>query len=131
MKKTGCIPRQAKVLQKMRELEPDNLNLRVKIVEINLQAGNEEQARQELQEILDGLAGDDGRALKIHELFLSKFPQDPVLKIGLGEALIHKGEITRGISLLNEVLSQDPENDRILRALAEGYRCQGASRTSG
>lgn len=122
--KSGMIPEAVNVLQKMRDLEPENLNIRVKIIETHLQAGSPDNARSEFADTVALLEPkrDFVRLQKIYDFFLPKFPEDPQMRIGLARVLIRKGEPARGIELLNGVLSARPGDESILRLLADGYR---------
>ena len=112
------------VLQKMAELEPENLNIHVRIAEFYAQAGLRVKAREEFAQVLGLLreAREFTRVAKLYEIFLPLFPNDPEMKAGLAEALVRKGEIEKGLQLLKALLRDNPENSQILKALAFGYR---------
>lgn len=112
------------VLQKMAELEPENINVHVKIAECYVQAGLREKAREEITQVLVLLreAREFSRMAKLYELFLPLFPNDPEMKTGLAEVLVRKGEIEKGLQLLKALLRDNPENSQILKVLAFGYR---------
>lgn len=112
------------VLQKMAELEPENLNIHIKIAECYAQAGLREKAREEFTQILVllGEAREFSRMARLYEIFLPLFPNDPEMKAGLAEVLIRQGEVAKGLQLLKSLLRDNPENSRILKALAFGYR---------
>lgn len=112
------------VLQKMRELEPENLNILVKIAEIYAKSGLKDRAREELEHALSTLRkkGDDTKVLKLYEIFLPLYPDLPEMKVGMAQALIQKGETEKGMHLLKNLLQEDPENPEILKTLAHAYR---------
>ncbi|HXV21276.1 MAG TPA: tetratricopeptide repeat protein [Desulfuromonadales bacterium] len=112
------------VLQKMAELEPENLNIHVRIAEFYAQTGLRDKAWAELSQILDQLreARDFTRVAKLYEMFQPLFPNDPKMKIGFAEALVRKGEVEKGLQMLKVLLRDSPENSQILKALAFGYR---------
>jgi tetratricopeptide (TPR) repeat protein len=112
------------VLQKMAELEPENLNIHVRIAEFYAQAGLRDKAREEFTQVLDLLreAREFTRVAKLYEIFLPLFPNDPEMKAGLAEALVRKGEVEKGLQLLKALLRDSPENSQVLKALAFGYR---------
>lgn len=115
------------VLEKMKELDPENLNIRVKISECYARAGEPGQAKEEFRDVLGRLKGkeDFGRILKLYEIFLPLFPEDPELKTTLAKVLIHQGEAERGIQLAKSLLQDQPEDPEILQALAQGYGAAG------
>lgn len=82
------------VLQNMAELEPDNLNIQVKIAEYYAQSGLREKAREVLSQVLEQLhvAQDFSRISRLYELFLPFFPGDPEIMAGFAEALVRRGD---------------------------------------
>ncbi len=115
------------VLEKMKELDPENLNIRVKISECYARAGEPGQAKEEFRDVLGRLKEkeDFGRILKLYEIFLPLFPEDPELKTTLAKVLIHQGEAERGIQLAKSLLQDQPEDPEILQTLAQGYGAAG------
>jgi tetratricopeptide (TPR) repeat protein len=115
------------VLQKMKGLEPENLNIRVKIVECCMQAGHKDKGRAEFQEILAILEKkeDFARILQLYEKNLTLFPGDFKIETGLGKALISTGQVEKGIQILKNLLLSNPEDAGILRLLVQGYRKKG------
>jgi len=122
--KQGNVSEAIEVLRKMRELEPENLNILVKIAETHARAGGQEKAREEFDVAHAILRekGDQGRILKLHEMFLAICPDDLRIKTGLAKALIEKDETEKGLQLLQSLLQDRPEDDEVLRALVLGYR---------
>jgi tetratricopeptide (TPR) repeat protein len=122
--KNRMFPEAVNVLQKMRDLEPENLNIRVKVAEGYAQSGNMAQARRDFDDILKDLKTkeDHPRILKLYEILIPLFPKDSGMKAGLAQALIEGKEAEKGINLLRSLLKDDPENPLVLRILAQGYR---------
>jgi len=122
--KNAMLPEAIKVLQKMKELEPENLNLRVKVAETYAHEGLKEKAREEILEILEKLREkqDFARILKLYDLFLLHFPGDFELQTGQARALLEQGETDRALESLKGLLPQDPDNTVILPLLALCYR---------
>ncbi len=125
--KNGMLPEAINVLQKMKELEPGNLNIRVKIAETHASEGLKEKALEEFQEILELLRQkqDFPRILKLYDLFLPHSPEDPELLRGQAEARIEQGDFDRGLETLRELQLKDPDNPEVLLALGRAYRKQG------
>jgi tetratricopeptide (TPR) repeat protein len=115
------------VLQKMKGLEPENLNIHVKIVECCMQGGHKDKSRAEFQEIFAILQKkeDFARILQFYEKFLTLFPGDFEIETGLGKALISTGQVEKGIQVLKNLLLSNPEDAGILRLLVQGYRKKG------
>jgi len=114
-------------LQKMKEVDPENLNIRVKLSEMYAKDGLQDDALAELRETMGILQAkrEPAKILKLHDMFPTLFLSDSALKIGLATVFIQQGEEEKGISLLQEVLQQEPDNWSALRALAGGYRKLG------
>jgi len=112
----------ASVLQKMKSLDPGNLNIRVKIIEIYGRLEMQEKARTEMDKVLLTLheSKDYARLLKVHEIFLQQFPDDINLSIDRAHVLVLTGHHNEGIELLEPLSIQQPENQQILSALAQG-----------
>lgn len=112
------------VLQKMRELEPENLNILVKIAETYAKVGLKDKARDEFEQALAILRQkeDFSRVLKLYEIFLPLYPNRPQMKIGMAQALIQKGDAEKGMQILKNLLQEDPEQPETLAVLAQGYR---------
>lgn len=119
-----------KILQKMKDLEPENLNIRVKLAEAYAKHDRKAEALEDFQEILKVLQSkqDPQKVLKLCEIFSSFFPEERSLKIALGQALLQRGELEKGLSLLTPLEAQDPDNLVIIRTLAPAYAQTGKYR---
>lgn len=120
-------PEAISVLQKMKDLEPENLNIRVKIAETYAKSGLQDKGLAEFQEILTVLKkkGDHGKVLRLCQIFAPLFEGQAVIKIAQAQALVESGEVTEGIPLLQSLLKEHPEDQDILGVLARGYRKSG------
>ncbi len=117
----------AGVLQKMKEIDPDNLNLRVKICEIQARGRKVDDAEKELREIFAHLFKnkDINKAIKLLEMFVPLLPSVVDLKIELSEALILNNRAEEGLQMLEVLRRKDPENPRILELLEQGPGLSG------
>jgi tetratricopeptide (TPR) repeat protein len=115
------------VLQKMKSIDPENLNIRVKLAETFAAGGMKNEALEDFQEVLKVLQAknDQVKIIKLHELFGRFFPDEPLLKAGLGLVLIHQGEAAKGVAMLEPLLALTPDDPTLLRSLATGYRRLG------
>ena len=123
----AMMPEAINVLQKMKDLGPDNLNIRVKIAESYAAGQLVDKAQEEFREILALLEQkeDYAKVIKLYELFLPKLP--PSLELNLGHALawIRKGDIAKGTALLKQEQSRHPDDPAVLRALAKAHFTAG------
>lgn len=121
--RNGMIADAIKTLEKMHELDPANLNVRVKLAEIYALNNHENEGLVEFEGVLEvlGKKGEFDKILKLYKIFLPLFPNNKKLKMGLALTLYEKGELTKGISILANLLKDNPANPDILRLLARGY----------
>ncbi|TYP00097.1 tetratricopeptide repeat protein [Geothermobacter ehrlichii] len=111
------------VLQKMKDLEPENLNVLVKIAEAYARTGMKDKSREEFLEVVSRLRekGEYPKILKLCELLLPFFPEDPEALAARAEALIRTGDHAGAIEILQRVTAGSPELP-YFKLLAEGYR---------
>jgi len=115
------------VLQKMKELEPENLNVLVKIAEAYAVTGMKEKSRDEFEAVLESLTGkgDFAKVVKLCEMFESFFPDDPMVQVKLADAQINLGDAGSGIELLLALPDELRSLPEVLRILVNGYDKQG------
>ncbi len=123
----AMMPEAINVLQKMKDLGPDNLNIRVKIAESYASSHLVDKAQGEFREILTLLEQKDdfAKVVKLYELFLPKLPASLELNLGHALAWIRKGDFARGTALLKEEQSRHPDDPAVLRALAKAHQTSG------
>lgn len=123
----AMMPEAINVLQKMKELGPDNLNIRVKIAESYAASHLVDKAQAEFIEILSLLEQkeDFAKVVKLYELFLPKLPSSLELNLGHALAWIRKGDIAHGTALLQLEQSLHPDEPAVLRALARAHKTAG------
>jgi len=120
-------PEALDTLEKMKEIEPENLNLRVKIAETYVRAEKKEKGLQEFRDILLILRNknDFAKQFKLYEFFVPLFPDNAEIRIGLACALIEKGEFKKGITQLKGMQKDHPENPALIKGLAQGFKKAG------
>jgi tetratricopeptide (TPR) repeat protein len=111
------------VLQKMKELEPENLNILVKIAEAYALTGMQDQAREEIDAVLESLTGkgDFTKVIKLCEMFQNFFPDDRLLLIRSADSLIKSGQADKGVQKLRSLSGELQNDPEVLRVLARGY----------
>jgi tetratricopeptide (TPR) repeat protein len=115
------------ILQKMKELDPENLNVRVRIAENSVKSGLRDKGLAELRETLQLLRSkrEYGKALKLFDIFLPLFPDEPEVRAGYARALIDRGDLEQGVRSAREVLQDHPGYTAALRVLALGLHRMG------
>ncbi|RME37933.1 MAG: hypothetical protein D6794_06170, partial [Deltaproteobacteria bacterium] len=99
------------VLQKMKELDPENLNVLVKTAEAYARSGMQDKAREEFLEVVDRLRskGEFAKILKLCDLLLPFFPEDPEALAVKGEALVATGAAEEAVTILTGVAERKPD----------------------
>ncbi len=116
-----------KTLEKMRDLDPNNLNVRVKLAEVLTNNDRKEEGFEELLATLDVLndKGDHDKCLKLYTMFLPHFPGNRQLQTGLADTFYEKEDYVRGTTILETLLKDKPGDPDLLRQLSKGYALSG------
>lgn len=116
-----------KTLEKMRDLDPNNLNVRVKLAEVLAKNDRKDEGLNELLAILDVLndKGEFDKSLKLYTMFLPHYPGNKELQLGLSQTFYEKGDFTRGVTILETLLKEKPEDPDMLRLLGRGCARSG------
>lgn len=121
--RNGMIADEIKTLEKMRDLDLNNLNVRVKLAEVFARNEREDEGYAELESVLEilGDKGDFDKILKLYKMFLPLYPNDKKLQMGLSLAFYEKGDFSRGVTILEKLLKDKPDDPDLLRLLGRGY----------
>ncbi len=124
--RNGMIADEIKTLEKMRDLDLNNLNVRVKLAEVYARNEREEEGYAELESVLEILSekGDFDKIFRLYKMFLPLYPEDKKLKMGLALAFYEKEDFGRGVAILENLLKEKPDDPDLLRLLARGYSDQ-------
>ena len=111
------------VLDKMLELDPENLNFAAKIAECYKASGQNDEALKRFQSIVEPISekGEHLKVVKLYERFLDICPEDGNSRIPLALALINTGSADKAIEILKGLLKKSPEDTVVNRSLAEAY----------
>ncbi len=112
-----------KTLEKMRDLDGNNLNVRVKLAEVYAVNKREAEGLVEFEGVLAALSEkkEFDKILKLYKMFLPLYPHNHKLQMGLALTLFEKGELEKGLGILTGLLREKPNNPDILRLMARGY----------
>lgn len=121
--RNGMVADQIKTLEKMHELDPDNLNIRIKLGETYARNEHPEEGLAELDSILEilGEKGDFDRILKLYKMFMPLYPNNDKLQTGLALAFYEKGDYRRGVAILVRQLQRKPDDPDLIRLIGRGY----------
>ena len=116
-----------KTLEKMRDLDPDNLNVRVKLAEVLANNDRKDEGFEEIVSIIGVLKdkGDFDKCLKLYTMFLPHFPGNRQLQTGLAHTFFEKGDYARGTTIIETLLKDKPSDPDLLRQISKGYAQSG------
>jgi tetratricopeptide (TPR) repeat protein len=126
--KQGLVDQAIEILQKMQAVDPENVDIRLKLAETYFAAKSEEKAYQEFTRVAITLKNRGNNDFfervnrKIHELFPDK-TESSALDI-LTEQL-RNGTLGDAIPKLRQILQGAPDNFEALGLLSEAYRISG------
>ncbi len=121
--RNGMVADAIKTLEKMRDLDTKNLNVRVKLAEVYAINDRKEEGLVEFESVLSDLSAkaEYDKILKLYKMFMPLFPNSEKLKKGLALTLYEKGEVQKGVTLLIGLLQEKPEDPDLLRLVGRGY----------
>ncbi len=121
--RNGMIADEIKMLEKMRDLDLNNLNIRVKLAEIYSRNERKDEGYLELESVLEILTekGDVDKKLRLYKMFLPVYPNDKKLQMGLALTFYERDDAGRGVTILENLLKDKPVDPDLLRLLGQGY----------
>lgn len=121
--RNGMIADVIKTLEKMRELDPDNLNIRIKLAEVYANNERQDDGLEELESALEVLSekGAYDKILKLYKMFLPLYPDNKKMQMGLALAFYEKGDYVRGVTILENLLRDKQGDPDLLRLVGRGY----------
>lgn len=121
--RNGMVADEIKTLEKMRELDPENLNIRIKLAEVYAKNERKDDGLEELDAALEVLStkGAFDKILKLYKMFLPIYPDNKKMQMGLALAFYEKGDYGRGVTILENLLRDKPEDPDLLRLIGQGY----------
>ncbi len=121
--RNGMLADEIKTLEKMRDLDLTNLNVRVKLAEVYANNERKDEGYSELESVLEILSdkGDFDKILKLYKMFLPLYPNNKKLQMGLALAFYEKNDFGRGVKILENLLKDKRDDPDLLRLLGRGY----------
>ena len=123
----GMVPEAINVLQRMQELDPQNINVRVKIAETYAKGGMKDKGWEALSGIFELLSvkSNSAAASKLYKLFWGLYGSLPEFQFGYAQTQIELGEITDAVAILKGLRTQGYDSRAVDRALCRAYRRAG------
>ncbi|MBN1959248.1 MAG: tetratricopeptide repeat protein [Desulfuromonadales bacterium] len=121
--RNGMIADEIKTLEKMRELDTSNLNIRIKLAEVYAANERADEGLAELEDVLEALSEKAAfdKILKLYKMFLPFYPNNRKMQMGLALAFYEKGDYHRGVTILENLLKDKPKDPDLLRLVGRGY----------
>lgn len=126
--KQGLVDQAIEILQKMQAVDPDNVDIRLKLAETYFAAKCEEKAYQEFTRVAITLRNRGNNEFfervnrKIHELFPDKTDSSA---LDILKEQLRNGTLGDAIPKLRQILQSAPDNFEALSLLSEAYRISG------
>ena len=120
------LPEAIGVLLKMKGLDPDNLNIRIKIAELYAATDDKAEGLKEFEDVLAHLRENENfsKIIKLYEVFMPLFPGDVKVGAVFSEACLKTGQIEQGLKILKGALKENPNDVEILLLLSDAYHQQ-------
>jgi tetratricopeptide (TPR) repeat protein len=121
--RNGMVADEIKTIEKMGGLDENNLNIRVKLAETYARNERPDDGLDELEKVLEvlGNKGDFDKILRLYKMFMPLYPENSKLQKGLALALYEKGDYARGVTLLEKLRVENPEEPDLLRLIGRGH----------
>ncbi|NLC71601.1 MAG: tetratricopeptide repeat protein, partial [Desulfuromonadaceae bacterium] len=115
------------ILKKIGELDPQNVAVRMKLVDLLFRQGSAREAQAEFDGVLELLKDQRNppALIPFYEHYLTLFPGSCDVGIALAEARIRSGQPEQGVKSLEQLSVGNQRNRRLLQALADGYEVLG------
>jgi tetratricopeptide (TPR) repeat protein len=122
--KEGSSKQALGVYRKLADLDPSNLNIRVRLAEMLLKEGLRQEAVDELAKVASGWAqvGQVAEAEKFYQRILQVEPGSSEARLGLGRLYYGTGDFARAIAQLSALLDSAEPNPETMLLLADAYR---------
>ena len=111
------------VLQKMADLDPDNLVSTTKITQCLMASGRTDEALDKFQTIIESLTekAEYLKIVKLYERFIELCPEEGTSRLPLARALLQSGSPEVAITVLKTLLKHSPEDPDIHLCLTDAY----------
>ncbi len=121
--RNGMIADEIRTLEKMSGLDGNNLNIKVKLAETYAKNERADDGYDLLEEVLEALGNkaDFDKILRLYKMFLPLYPNNEKLQMGLALALYEKGEFAKGVTILENLQKERPNEPDLLRLIGRGY----------
>jgi tetratricopeptide (TPR) repeat protein len=125
--RAGLTEEALKTLEMMEKVDPENLEIQIKLAETHYGAGRRDEAYQGYTKAAMMLKnrGNDAVFEQVCNRIQNLFPEKIEFSFDLLNEQINKGDVGDSLPRLRQMLQDDPGNYKILALLAEVYRIVG------
>ncbi|OQY22328.1 MAG: hypothetical protein B6I37_07315, partial [Desulfobacteraceae bacterium 4572_35.2] len=112
-----------KILGRMRELDPENITIGMRIAEFYARIGDNDLAHESFVSVEKKLKqlSNYKQLQSFYEHFMNVWPNNLAIHVGYGLAMVEHGEPLGGVQFLTKLQRQYPEDENVLFALAKGF----------
>lgn len=112
-----------KILDRMRELDPENITIGIRIAEFYARIGDDVLAHESFASVEKKLKqlSSYKQLQNFYEHFMTVWPNNVDIHIGYGLAMIEHGEPLGGVQFLTKLQRQHPKDENVLFALSKGF----------
>jgi tetratricopeptide (TPR) repeat protein len=125
--KSGETARALKILGSMLAIDPQNLNIHLRLAETTYQRGDKNEAYAEFGRLAINLLkrGDDNNLSRIVDRVATLFPDRTDFSLGLSDTLLASGSHALAVTRLQDLIAQNQENEQAWNLLLAAYRQAG------
>lgn len=113
-----------KILDRMRELDPGNITIGIRIAEFYARIGDTALAHESFAHVEKKLKQLENckQLQSFYQHFMNVWPDDVGVHVGYGLAMVDYGEPLAGVQFLTKLQRQYPKDERVLFALSKGFQ---------
>jgi len=125
--KSGQVDEAIRILEKMKGVDPQNVDIRLKLAETCFSAGQKDKAYHEFTGVANSLRDKGKKEIfdrvcqRIQDIFPDR--KEGVLEILASQ--VKGGQVEESLPKLKKLLDDEPGNTRVMTLLAEAYRVSG------
>lgn len=112
-----------KILDRMHELDPENITIGMRIAEFYARIGDDSLAHESFASVEKKLKqlSNYKQLQNFYEHFMKIWPNDVGIHVGYGLAMVEHGEPLGGVQFLTKLQRQHPRDENVLFAVAKGF----------
>ncbi|MEA5112836.1 MAG: tetratricopeptide repeat protein [Geobacteraceae bacterium] len=125
--KSGQVDEAIKILEKMKGVDPQNVDIRLKLAETCFGAGHKDKAYQEFTGVAMSLKDKGNKEIfeRVCQRIQDLFPDKKEGMLDILASQVKNGQVEESLPKLKKLLDDEPGNTKVMTLLAEAYRISG------